>query len=71
MKTLLMMMLFASCSNLFAAQNTKALEVKEHKLKNGLTVWLNEDHSQPKVFGAVVVKAGAKDWSGYRNCPLF
>lgn len=36
MKTLLMMMLFASCSNLFAAQNTKALEVKEHKLKNGL-----------------------------------
>ena len=55
------MMLFASCSNLFATQNTKALEVKEHKLKNGLTVWLNEDHSQPKVFGAVVVKAGAKD----------
>lgn len=55
------MMLFASCSNLFAAQNTKALEVKEYKLKNGLTVWLNEDHSQPKVFGAVVVKAGAKD----------
>ncbi len=55
------MMLFASCSNLFAAQNTKALEVKEHKLKNGLTVWLNEDHSQPKVFGAVVVKAGARD----------
>ena len=31
------------------------LEVKE------LKVWLNEDHSQPKVFGAVVVKAGAKD----------
>lgn len=37
------------------------LEVKEFKLKNGLTVWMNEDHSQPKVFGAVVVKAGAKD----------
>ena len=61
MKTLVLMMLFASCSNLFAAQNTKALKVKEYKLKNGLTVWLNEDHSQPKVFGAVVVKAGAKD----------
>lgn len=30
-------------------------------LSNGLTVWLNEDHAQPKVFGAVVVKAGAKD----------
>lgn len=30
-------------------------------LSNGMTVWLNEDHAQPKVFGAVVVKAGAKD----------
>ncbi|MGM9759595.1 MAG: M16 family metallopeptidase [Parabacteroides sp.] len=37
------------------------LRVQEYKLSNGLTVWLNEDHSQPKVFGAVVVKAGAKD----------
>lgn len=37
------------------------LEVKELKLANGMTVWLNEDHSQPKIFGAVVVKAGAKD----------
>ena len=37
------------------------LQVQELKLKNGMTVWLNEDHSQPKVFGAVVVKAGAKD----------
>lgn len=37
------------------------LQVHEHTLSNGLTVWLNEDHSQPKVFGAVVVKAGAKD----------
>ena len=37
------------------------LEVKELKLSNGLTVWLNEDHSQPKVYGELVVKAGAKD----------
>ena len=37
------------------------LQVKELKLKNGMTVWINEDHSKPKVFGAVVVKAGAKD----------
>ncbi len=37
------------------------LYVRELKLSNGLTVWLNEDHSQPKVFGGVVVKAGAKD----------
>ncbi|MCL2074616.1 MAG: insulinase family protein, partial [Marinilabiliaceae bacterium] len=36
-------------------------DVKTFKLDNGLTVWLNEDHTQPSVFGAVVVKAGAKD----------
>lgn len=30
-------------------------------LANGMSVWLSEDHTQPKVFGAVVVKAGAKD----------
>lgn len=46
------------------AQETKSpvsTEVKELILDNGLTVWLNEDHNQPKVFGAIVVKAGAKD----------
>jgi predicted Zn-dependent peptidase len=43
------------------AQIPDALIVKELKLSNGLTVWLNEDHSQPKVFGSVVVKAGSKD----------
>ncbi|MDY6129796.1 MAG: insulinase family protein [Prevotella sp.] len=37
------------------------LKVTERKLSNGLTVWINEDHFLPKVFGAVVVKAGAKD----------
>ncbi|WP_051522991.1 pitrilysin family protein [Prevotella sp. P6B4] len=37
------------------------LEVKAFKLSNGMTVWLNEDHSQPKIFGAVVVRAGGKD----------
>ena len=44
-----------------AGNISAALQVKEFKLSNGMTVWLNEDHSQPKVFGAVVVKAGAKD----------
>lgn len=46
---------------LTAKGQTDALKVKEMKLSNGLTVWVNEDHSQPKVFGAVVVKAGAID----------
>ena len=46
------------------AQETSSpvsMEVKEFILDNGLTVWLNEDHNQPKVFGAIVVKAGSKD----------
>lgn len=36
-------------------------DVKEIILDNGMIVWLNEDHNQPKVFGAIVVKAGSKD----------
>ena len=43
------------------AQTAPMLQVRELKLQNGMTVWLNEDHTQPKVFGAVVVRAGAKD----------
>lgn len=27
------------------------LRVVEYKLPNGLTVWLNEDHHQPKIYG--------------------
>lgn len=41
------------------AQNE--LKVNEIVLNNGLTVWINEDHTQPMVFGGVAVKAGAKD----------
>jgi len=40
------------------------LKVTSYKLDNGLTVWLNEDHSSPKAFGAIIVKAGAKDCPG-------
>lgn len=47
-----------ACLSVYAQRQ---LQVKELRLKNGLTVWLNEDHSQPKVYGALVVKAGAKD----------
>jgi predicted Zn-dependent peptidase len=34
--------------------------VTEHKLKNGFTVWINEDFERPVVYGGVVVKAGSK-----------
>ena len=46
---------------LAAAQVNPALQVQELELSNGMKVWLNVDHSQPKVFGAVVVNAGAVD----------
>ncbi|SDB88850.1 M16 family metallopeptidase [Williamwhitmania taraxaci] len=49
-------------SLLIAGQQTamaqSPLKVTTHKLSNGLTVFLNEDHTSSKVFGAVVVKAG-------------
>ena len=53
--------LMLTCACQAFAQMAKSLEVKELTLSNGMTVWLNEDHSQPKVYGAVVVNAGAKD----------
>ncbi len=43
------------------AQGNPAIPVKKIVLDNGLTVLLSEDHSEPKVFGAVVVKAGSKN----------
>ena len=43
------------------AQLQPTLQVQELELSNGMKVWLNVDHSQPKVYGAVVVNAGAVD----------
>jgi len=53
--------MITGCTNLVFSQTSESLQIKEHTLSNGMTVWLNEDHSQPKVFGAVLVKAGSKD----------
>jgi zinc protease len=36
-------------------------KIVTYQLENGLTVILKEDHNQPKVFGGVITKAGAKD----------
>ena len=44
-----------------AVLSQTALQVHELELSNGMKVWLNVDHSQPKVFGAVVVGAGSVD----------
>lgn len=54
-------LLLCSLFVLFSTNPTNKLKVKEYTLSNGLTVWLNEDTSQPKVIGSIIVKAGAKD----------
>lgn len=55
------LLLFIFITNHTFSQSKKALSVKEFKLRNGLTVWINEDHSQPKISGSVVVNAGSKN----------
>lgn len=53
------LLLFAVASLPVAAISQQNVTVRT--LPNGMTVWLNEDHSMPKVYGAVVVRAGAND----------
>lgn len=36
-------------------------QTTSYKLKNGLTIILNEDHQQPSIFGCVVTKSGSID----------
>ena len=43
------------------AQVELSFDYKKFSLDNGLTVILSEDHSLPKVFGLVAVKAGGKN----------
>ncbi|MBR5726635.1 MAG: insulinase family protein [Muribaculaceae bacterium] len=57
----LLSLLCLACSLWAGAQNQSSLQVQELELSNGMKVWLNVDHSQPKVFGAVVVGAGSVD----------
>ena len=42
------------------AQSNELLKVESYQLDNGFTVFLNEDSTTTKVFGAVMVNAGAK-----------
>lgn len=62
MKRITLIALLQACLMMVAtAQGNPALQVQEFELNNGMKVWLNVDHSQPKVFGAVVVGAGSVD----------
>ena len=60
MKTLFFIGLFSLLSLAMFAQVEKSIPVETYKLKNGLTVYLNPDHSMPMVQGMVVVKGGSK-----------
>lgn len=61
-RTIFIVALFTFISQANFAQNAESsgMEVYQYQLKNGLTVYLNVDHNQPFVFGAVVVKGGSK-----------
>ena len=45
---------------IFNCEKPDPLEVETYQLNNGLTVILNEDHNETKVFGAVIVDGGGK-----------
>jgi predicted Zn-dependent peptidase len=59
-KTAAMIVLALLFCPLILGQENNPLSVQKIMLDNGLTVYLNEDHSRPSVFGCVVVKAGSK-----------
>ena len=61
MKRQITLITFCFIASLLCAQHRNPLQVIEKQLSNGMQVWLNEDHTRPQVFGAVVVKAGSKD----------
>lgn len=61
MKRFFSLFLFVGFFSLLSAQINPYLNVTKYKLDNGLTVYLNEDHSKPEIFGAVVVNAGGKN----------
>jgi len=54
-----LLLLLAGLPHAFA-QTNPALQVESYQLENGLTILLNPDPTASKVFGAVMVNAGAK-----------
>jgi zinc protease len=59
MKTLIFTGLLSLMASILFAQ-TNPLKVETYKLNNGLTVYLNADHTMPMVHGMVLVKGGGK-----------
>ena len=52
---------FFLCGLLSLNAQQKPLKVETHFLSNGLKVIMVEEHSQPKIYGAVMVHAGSKN----------
>ena len=62
MKKPFLLLVFGFCLVLFSyTQAQNPLKVETFRLDNGLKVILCEEHSQPKVYGCVVVHAGSKN----------
>jgi predicted Zn-dependent peptidase len=63
MKRILVGFMCFGLSHLAFTQSNELLTVTSFKLSNGFTVFLNEDTTTSKIFGAVIVNAGAKNES--------
>ena len=57
-KTITFIWTICCFAGLFA--QSQYLKLQQYTLPNGLTVYLNEDHTLPSVYGAVAVNAGGK-----------
>ena len=44
----------------YSCEKPNPLDVESYKLDNGLTVILNQDNNETKVFGAVIIDGGGK-----------
>ena len=64
-------MAFACCSYQSQAEDLNALKVKEYKLENGLTVWLNERSQPAEGFRCHRRESRSEGLSGHRDRPLF
>lgn len=62
MKKIIRLIVLSSCLLLLTSVRAQgSLKVETFRLDNGLKVILCEEHSQPKVYGCVVVHAGSKN----------
>lgn len=54
--------IIAICSSTLLSQTPPPkIDITKYTLSNGLTVYLHEDHTQPKIFGVVICNVGGKD----------